>query len=252
MSKDMVRTTTPCAACSLRRCELFTPIEAHELALIESLKIDEIARPAGATLIAEGQTETPLYTLLDGWAFRYKSLPDGRRQILSFLLPGDFIGLQQKLTDDAAHGVEALSALRLCVFRRDMIWALHRDLPTLSHDITWLAAQEERLVDDNLLSVGRRTAVERISHLLLSLHQRALFHWPEKAGRGVWMPLTQQHLADALGLSLVHTNKTLRRLVKGGLCRWSSDQHLTISDAPGMARLAKLPHPQSPAVRPLI
>ena len=76
---------------------------------MQSLKRREQRLAAGESLIHEGQTDAPLYTLLHGWAFRYKTLSDGRRQILSFLLAGDFIGVQQKMGDAAAHGVETLT-----------------------------------------------------------------------------------------------------------------------------------------------
>src|SRR5664279_5464790 len=99
----------PCKACPLRALALFTPHAADELALIESLKREQIALSADSAVIHEGQTDAPLYTLFSGWAFRFKTLSDGRRQILNFLLPGDFIGVQQKMGDATAHGVQAIT-----------------------------------------------------------------------------------------------------------------------------------------------
>ncbi|MDB5869414.1 MAG: cyclic nucleotide-binding protein [Polaromonas sp.] len=152
-----------------------------------------------------------LFTLYAGWAFRYKTLSDGRRQILNFLLPGDLIGLQQEFSDGAMHGIEAVTDISLCVFPREGLWALFRRHPNLGYDITWLAAREEGMVDDNLLSAGRRNAAERVAMLLMHLHRRL-----ERLGLAqdgsVEFPISQQHIADTLGLSLVHTNKTLRRL----------------------------------------
>lgn len=231
---------------------MFQPVNETELNLIASLKRGELEREAGQTLIAEGESDGPLLTLLSGWAFRFKTLPDGRRQILNFLLPGDFIGLQQKMTDAASHGVEALSRVRLCSFQRNTVWTLHRELPSLGYDITWLAAHEEALVDNNLLSVGRHNALERIATVLLVLHARASVHEPCAPGRGVLFPVTQQHLADALGLSLVHTNKTMRRLARAGLCDWQPGPRLHLPDPAALAALAQVPHPVIPSPRPLI
>ena len=87
-----------------------------------------------------------LSTLLAGWAFRFKTVPDGRRQILNFLLPGDFIGLQQEFADGSGHGVEALTDTALCVFPRDGLWDLFRQFPSLGYDLTWLAAREEGML----------------------------------------------------------------------------------------------------------
>lgn len=253
-----VATSTPspyvtgCRACPLRRLSLFQAVSDAELTLIAELKRGEIDREAGSLLIAEGDTDGPLLTLLTGWAFRFKTLADGRRQILNFLLPGDFIGLQQKIMDAASHGVEALTRVRLCSFQRNAVWTLHRELPSLGYDITWLAAHEESLVDNNLLSVGRHTAVERIATVLLSLQARASVHECAAPGQGVFFPVTQQHLADALGLSLVHTNKTMRRLVRAGLCVWQPGPRLLLPDTAALAALAQINHPVTPSTRPLI
>jgi CRP-like cAMP-binding protein len=138
-----------------------------------------------------------LYTLYSGWAFRYKTLSDGRRQILNFLLPGDLIGLQQEFSEGAAmHGIEALTAIRLCVFPREGLELLFRRYPHLGYDITWLAAREEGMVDDNLLSAGRRTAAERVAMLLMHLFQRLGLH--EIRNGRLWLlnPKALMQLAD--------------------------------------------------------
>ena len=112
----------PCESCPLRTLPLFLPLADGELALIESLKRDQTMVRADASIIHEGQTNAPLYTLLSGWAFRFKTLSDGRRQILNFLLPGDFIGVQQKMADSSAHGVHAIESDR-CTNSRDRVAA---------------------------------------------------------------------------------------------------------------------------------
>ena len=210
-----------------------------ELALVQFLKRREIVLQEGDTLIHEGQTDTRLFTLREGWAYRFKTLSDGRRQILNFLLAGDFIGVQQKMGDQAAHGVVMLTAARLCVFDRDALWEMHRNQPTMGFNITWLTAHEESLVDDNLLSIGRRSAEERVATALILLYKRAaaLDTVAHAAGQGVGFPPTQQHLADALGLSLAHTNKTLRKLADRKLMRWQ-DKGCEILDGDALLALA--------------
>ncbi|MEP6872897.1 MAG: Crp/Fnr family transcriptional regulator [Burkholderiales bacterium] len=242
-----------CQTCPLRALPLFTPHSDDEVALIESIKREQIVLRAEAAVIQEGQTDAPLYTLFSGWAFRYKTLSDGRRQILNFLLPGDFVGVQQKMGDASAHGVEALTDVALCVFRRDALWELHRGAPTLCFSVTWLTAHEESVVDDTLLSVGRRSAEERIAMLLILLFKRAAALRPDldASREGVPFPLTQQHIADGLGLSLVHTNKTLRRLELRGLHR-IEEGRLYLRDVKALARLADLYGDGKPAPRPLI
>ncbi|HWH83617.1 MAG TPA: Crp/Fnr family transcriptional regulator [Burkholderiaceae bacterium] len=230
---------------------LFVPHSAEELDLVQSLKRREVRTGAGETLIHEGQTDAPLFTLLQGWAFRFKTLRDGRRQILSFLLAGDFIGVQQKMGDAAAHGVATLTDAMFCVFQRDALWELHRQQPSMGFNITWLTAHEESLVDDTLLSVGRRSAEERIAMLLILLFKRAAALQADAGVAGVPFPLTQQHIADGLGLSLVHTNKTLRKLERRGLHR-IEDGRLRLLDAKALVRLADLYGDGRPPQRPLV
>ena len=243
-----------CSQCPLRQLPLFMPNTADEIALVQSLKRCELRVGPGESVIQEGQTEALLFTLLSGWAYRFKTLSDGRRQILNFLLPGDFIGVQQKMIAVAEHGVMSLTDAVLCVFRRDALWELHRQSPTMGFNVSWLSAREESLVDEGLLSVGRRSAEGRISALLMLLFKRAAARQADGGAAGVPFPLTQQHMADALGLSLVHTNKTLRKLERLGVYR-IKHARLHIIDASKLRNLADLYDPLSnrtTASRPLV
>ena len=240
-----------CKACPLRPLPVFADATGAELDLIESLKKDQIVVGADQSIIHEGQNDAQLFTLLNGWAFRFKTLSDGRRQILNFLLPGDFIGVQQEMGTAAGHGVQALTDCVLCVFKRDALWELHRSAPALGFSVTWLTSHEESVVDDNLLSVGRRTAEERIATLLIIMFKRIAALHPEGGSQGVPFPLTQQHIADALGLSLVHTNKTLRKLQKRGLHSIENGR-LHLLDVASLERMADLYGDGRQQVRPLI
>jgi CRP/FNR family transcriptional regulator len=202
---------TSCFACPLRALPVFDSITPEELAFIQEHKAAEITLRPGSPILHEGQEAERLYTLLFGWAFRFKTLPDGRRQILNILMPGDLVGLQAKLFKEASHGIESLTAVTLCAFARKRTWEVFRNFPALAFDLTWLGAREERLVDDVLLSVGRRSAAERLSMLVLHLWYRARGLGMVQDGALVF-PLTQAHIADTLGLSYVHTNRTLQEL----------------------------------------
>ncbi|MBI1406866.1 MAG: helix-turn-helix domain-containing protein [Caulobacter sp.] len=208
-----------CHACPLRRLPAFKTGRPDEIDFIQTMKVGEETYAAGETIIAEGAEGSPLYSLLSGWAFRYSTLADGRRQILNFLLPGELIGVQANFLGAATHGVEALGPAVLCRLARNKMWDLYRNHPTLGFDVTWLTAHEEGLVDETLLSVGRRTALERVATLLLYLYKRAVSI--DMARDGVLdLPVTQSHLADALGLSRAHVNETLGKLEKRGLFRF--------------------------------
>jgi CRP-like cAMP-binding protein len=162
-----------CFECALRACGLFKPVNQSELAAINDIKREHLALPAGSEIIRAGQDSAEVYTLYAGWAFRFKLLPDGRRQILNFLLPGDLVGLQAAMFDAAQHGVEALTDVQLCLLPRRKVWDLFGQMPELAFDITWLGAREESYVDENLLSAGQRSAAERIAALIVILYKRA-------------------------------------------------------------------------------
>jgi CRP-like cAMP-binding protein len=137
------------------------------------------------------------------------------------------------------HSVEALTPTVLCVFQRDGLSELFRNHPGLSFDVTWLASREERMLDENLLSIGRRTAIERAAYLVAFLYQRAasVGLLNRKAPR---IPISQQHVADTLGLSIVHTNKTLKKLSDRKLIRWH-DRACEVLDVAGLMEIAGWP-----------
>jgi CRP/FNR family transcriptional regulator len=210
-----------CEKCPLRAEKALRDFAPEEIKFVDSFKSGELTAAAGTTLLLEGTNSAHLYTVLSGWAIRYKMLPDGRRQILNFVLPADFLGLQGSVLGEMQHSVEALTDMLLCVFPRERLWELYRNHPSLAFDLTWIASREEQFLDEYLLGVGRRKALERVAFVLLHLFLRA-----EQVGLTtrdkVQFPFTQQHLADALGMSLVHTNKTLRRLTASKAVRWKN------------------------------
>jgi CRP/FNR family transcriptional regulator, anaerobic regulatory protein len=208
-----------CADCPLRATGAFSPNTREEIDFIQRFKRGEVLLKAGNLLVREGVMSGELHTLLRGWAFRYRTLGNGRRQILNFLLPGDFVGLQERLGTQTSSGVEVLTDAVFCRFSSERLWDLYRHHPSLGYDITWIAAHEELIVDENLVSVGQRSAAQRIAMLVIHLFKRAESIGMKDTDGAVPFPVTQQHMADALGLSLVHTNKTLAQLTRHGMFR---------------------------------
>lgn len=241
--------TVPCEDCPLRCLPVFREFSAEELLFVSKFKIGEMTLGPGETLLQDGQSSPHLFTLLSGWMFRYKTLPDGRRQILNFAMPGDFIGMQSAAFLEMQHTVESLTAVRLCVFPREKLWSLYSSQPGLGFDLTWLVSREERMLDDHLLSIGRRTALERMAFLVLLLHRRAK-ELDLLVKGSLELPITQQHVADTLGLSIVHTNKTLRKLYDRGIISWRQ-RTLIVLNEKELAQIAR--HETSaPQLRPLI
>jgi CRP/FNR family transcriptional regulator, anaerobic regulatory protein len=226
----------PCDQCPLRRHDYFVPMTDDELAFMRRFKVGELAVEAGTTILMEGSNSPQVFTVLSGMGTRYKTLEDGSRQVINFLFPGDFIGLQAGIMGEMKHSVEASTNTVLCVFNRADLWNMFKAQPARAYDLTWIAAVEEHFLGETLTALGQRTAGQRIAWALLRIHHRLRAVGLERAGV-VPLAFRQQDLADALGLSLVHTNKTLMHLRKVGLARWSDGQ-LEIQDRGKLADYA--------------
>jgi CRP-like cAMP-binding protein len=234
----------------MRGKEVLRDFTETELAFVAEFKSGELNVESGTNILLQGANSAHLYTVLSGWAFRYKTLPDGRRQILNYALPADLLGLQGSIADEMQHSIEALTDMLLCVFPREKLWGLYSGHPALAFDVTWLAAREEQILDENLLNVGRRSALERAAYLLLHLFARGEEVGLTK-GNSISFPFTQQHVADTLGMSLVHTNKTLKRLAATKTMRWK-DRRFEVLDRKALAELAGYEPPSRRTKRPFI
>jgi CRP-like cAMP-binding protein len=220
---DTLKFQTKCHACPLREKQIFRPFEDKELNFISNFKTGELKVEAGSTIVLEDNKTPHLYTILEGWAFRHKSLPDGRRHVLNFALPGDLVGLQLAILNEMQHTVTALTDTTLCVFQRDKVWSVFKEYPALAYSMTWMASREERMIDGHLLSLGQRSALERLAYLVLHLHDRA-----ESVGyarnHSLDAPFSQAHLAEALGITPVHVSRTLKKMQARDLISWKKDR----------------------------
>jgi CRP-like cAMP-binding protein len=240
---------TKCTHCPLRKLELFDPLSDEEVAFMTRFKTGELSVEAGTQILMDGSNSPQLFTVLSGMGLRYKTLEDGRRQIVNFVFPGDFLGLQAGIMGEMKHSVEASTKMTLCVFARSDIWSLFKNHPSRAYDMTWAAAAEEHFLGDTLASVGQRTAVERIAWAIVRLFERGRA-LSLTQGYRMSLPYRQQDLADALGLSLVHTNKTLSKLRQRQLVSWS-DGELQIHKLEELEKIAMIDR-EKPVTRPLM
>ena len=208
----------------MQACTGLRELDPSQLAYMQEFKDGEIQLDRGDVLIEEGTSNTRLYTVLEGVLIRSRSLDDGRRQIVNFMFPGDLIGLQGAFDEPSSHAIEALVDARLCQFRRGDFERLIAQHPSLGYDITWLAAKEETALEGHIVSLGQRNARERVTYLAVWLLERALSTCLASDSNVLALPITQAQIADMLGLSLVHTNRTIRQLEREGLVEWKSRQ----------------------------
>ncbi len=211
------RVPIPCRMCPVRNWTVCEALPRDQLATVETFKAGDRILDAGADVYREGEPWRELYTVMSGWMYLYKLLPDGRRQITMVALPGDFIGFSADLDGHMDHSAHTLTPVRLCAFPRANFLNLVRDHPELAIRLTWIIAHNAELGRDHLTSVGRRSARERVAHFLLELFYRVRLRESEAIGSTIELPLTQEHIADALGLTAVHVNRMLRGLREDGL-----------------------------------
>ncbi|QDI74587.1 Crp/Fnr family transcriptional regulator [Leisingera aquaemixtae] len=241
--------STACRQCPLRKRAIFTPMSREELQFTQQFKTGELVVDAGTTILLEGSNSPQLYTVLKGMGTRYTTLENGRRQVINFLFPGDFAGLQAGLMGEMKHSIEATTAMTLCVFRRTALFELYEHQPHRAYDLTWISAVEEHFLGETIASLGQRDAAQRIAWALVRIYERLKAVGMEANG-AVPLPFKQQDLADALGLSLVHTNKMLKTLRDKKLVHWQNGQ-LKISNLPALATVAMIDL-AAPEPRPLI
>jgi CRP/FNR family transcriptional regulator, anaerobic regulatory protein len=239
----------PCALCPLRGCRGLRPLDAGQTAYMQQFKHGELRVDRGTQVLVQGQRSAHVFTLLEGVLIRYKLLEDGRRQIVNFMFPGDLIGLQAAMGEPLGHGVEALTSATLCVFSREQFPHLIRNHPELGYDAIWLAAKEEEALEEHLVALGQRTARERIAYLAVFLVQRAI-ETGMAQGDSVALSVTQTQIADMLGLSLVHTNRTLQALRQSNLITWNLNA-IQIGDMAAAREYAQL-DPPSAKLRPYL
>jgi CRP-like cAMP-binding protein len=216
---------------------------------MESFKVGELVVGPGTTLLVEGSSAPQLYTALAGMGVRYKLVEDGSRQVVNFVLPGDFLGLQAGVMGEMKHSAETVTPMTLCVFDRSALWRLFSDEPARAFDITWLAAMEEHFLGESLATIGQREGRARVAWALARVFLRLRAINLGDALR-VPFPFRQQDLADTIGMSLVHTNKTLQSLRREALLDWR-DGELIIPDLSALAYVGGIDLTR-PEIRPLM
>lgn len=222
--------------CLERKLNSFVPLSTSEISCLTSLQAAPIRVKRGEELVHEGQTGHKAYILQAGWACSFKLLPDGGRQIIGFPIPGDCIGLRSVLLRTSDHSFSALTDALVCGVEAPRMLELFNDFPRLAAAILWAASRDEAIIVEHLVSIGRRSALERTAHFFLELSERLRLvgladdqEFP--------CPLNQYVIADALGLSAIHVNRVLRQLREMQLMTLQQG-NVVIHNGPALKRLA--------------
>ena len=215
-----------------RQCHL----DVADVDRIEHLCTDVRDVPRGVNLVREGERVERIHLILSGWAARYKLLPNGSRQITALLLPGDLCDLRCSMLARMDDGIVALTPVQVAFVPPDAIARLERTWPSIAHALSWHCLVEQATTRAWIVNMGRRHALERVAHLFCELATR-LAIVSDAPDQPPHFPLTQEEIADALGLTPVHVNRVLHELRQRGLIT-SRRGGLTILDLPGLKEMA--------------
>jgi CRP-like cAMP-binding protein len=204
----------------LIKLEQHATLPAGDRDLLSRMLADIRTFDARRDIIRVGENPEFVHLMIEGWACRYSIVDDGQRQITAFLVPGDFCDAHVIMLGQMDHSIGALGQASVAFISKDLMTEV-AERPCLTRSLWWASLVDEGILRAWLVNMGRRNASGRVSHLVCELHARLL-----SVGMGgdntFEMPLTQEDLGDALGLSPVHINRVLRRLRERGLMTFSN------------------------------
>lgn len=195
----------------VQRFETYANLTNHERYALEALSSDYRTVEGCRDIIREGERPEHIHLIVDGWAIRYKSLPAGNRQITAVLLPGDFVDLRVAVLRRMDHSVRTVTRCQVAYIKPETIEDLTSNHSKLASAFLCSTLVGEANLRSWLVSIGRRDAYERLAHLICELHARLKLVGLVR-GSTFDLPLTQEQVGDATGLTAVHINRMLQRL----------------------------------------
>ena len=220
----------------IARLEVVADLRDEDKALLADLCSDVRPVPAKKNILSEGERPEHLHLVVDGWAARYKILPEGSRQIVALLIPGDFCDLHVTILGHMDHGIIALTPCQVAYIPASKIDELTADQNGLTKALWWSTLVDEAVLRSWVVNAGRRDAYARVAHLMCEMHLRLKMIGLVTEDT-FDLPMTQEELADATALTPVHINRTLQRLRGDGLIKLGGGS-LTVLDVGQLQRVA--------------
>jgi CRP-like cAMP-binding protein len=200
----------------LRKLRLFMPARLLDIATLGALVSRQRRADTDEVLISEGSPSRAAVLIHEGWAIRYRSFDDGRRQILEFMLPGDFCDPSSFISYQTDSTIAAISPIQYSLVNPQSLLDAVTTSPTLGLSMWWLESQRASMMRNHMTALGRMNARERIGYLIWQLTHR-LDLVAERPSPSYRLPVSQEMIADATGLSVVHVSRTLAWLQQEGL-----------------------------------
>jgi len=238
----MKPTASPCVTCPHREAGFCGTL--LNVPSLNSQPFDQrswqrfFAAKPGEQIATRKQTSGDVYVLCTGWAYRFLQLPNGRRQILNFLLPGDLFGTATIFEEQFFFSAKAVTAIQISAFDRSEIRARYSENQDVQAAIAHSCVEESRAATELTCVLGQRSAEERIAYLFLHLMRRIEARTVVRDHRYP-LPLRQQHIADAVGLTPVHVSRVLGLFRDRRICVLS-DNVLDVLNSLELHRLGAL------------
>lgn len=199
----------------IEKLQGFVDLTAADVGALEkATSSPQVVRPR-TDLIREGDQTGPVFVVLEGWAFRYKVLPNGTRQIIAFLMPGDCCDLNISMLAEMDHGIQTATQVTVAKIDSTVMTGLMTNHPRIARAMYVAQLIDESTLRAWIVSLGRRSSAERAAHLLLELYIRGV-RIGLASHHELALPLSQVILADALGMTPVHINRTLQDFRQSG------------------------------------
>jgi CRP-like cAMP-binding protein len=222
-----------------RKLSLFAPLSGPDHETLDGLAVREESFPPDVDIVQEGMPPRSVFWIKEGMAIRYRNLSDGGRQIMTFLLPGDFCDGHVFLVKAMDHSIGTITPVRVAPVSRETMIGMFADRPRIAAALWWSALQEQAMLRERIVALGRRDGRGRVAYLLCELL------WRHAAvgltdGTGFRLPLTQTELGDTLGLTPVYINRVLKDFRRDALIDVVGHRMINILDVAGLQEIAGL------------
>ena len=226
---------TACYQCPIRNLALFEAVDKELLDWTQKFRSQQYILDARRLLYREDDTVSESYTLFTGWIMLFKMLPDGKRQVLRFALPGDFLGSRGGVPVN--HSALAITECVLCGFPQDKLNQLFAERSEIAATLVGIQQRDMTQCYNHMINVGQRSAIESIAGMLIDLYDRCIECHRTARPETIWFPLSQEEIADYAGITLVHVSRVIKELRDQGVLE-NGHRKIRILDTGELRRIA--------------
>jgi CRP-like cAMP-binding protein len=221
----------------LKRLEAYVRLSDDDREALAGLRTRRRVYETAAIITREDEKLNTVFWVESGWACRYRRLKNGERQIVNFILPGEFFDLQGLVSTRSDHTVAAASEVVLYEASADEFSAVASSHPAIFNALLWAAVVEEAILREHIVLLGRQPAVTRIAFLILELYRRQALTGSNR-DHTLDFPVGHGVIADALGLSRVHVSRSLKKLRDQG-CIVLAERHIKLLSLPKLEDISE-------------